>query len=70
VTLLSRTIGDDRVVDELIASFTHTPVMGVCLPGIEPTGRYVELPHVVVAGTVAPWRSHAPSTSSVSNPTR
>ncbi len=47
---LSRTVGDDRVVDELIVSFTHDREMAVYLPGIPPTGRKVVLPHVVVMG--------------------
>jgi carboxymethylenebutenolidase len=50
VTPISRTVGDDHVVDELLVSFTHTRVMDHCLPGIAPTGRRVELPHVVVVG--------------------
>jgi carboxymethylenebutenolidase len=50
VTPLSRTVGDNRVVDELIVSFTHDQEMAVFLPGIPPTGRKVVLPHVVVMG--------------------
>jgi carboxymethylenebutenolidase len=50
VTAVSRTVGDDRVVDELLMSFTHTRVMDFWLPGIEPTGRRVELALVVVVG--------------------
>ena len=45
---LSRTIGKDQVVDELILSFTHDREIKFMLPGIPPTGKYVELPHVVV----------------------
>jgi carboxymethylenebutenolidase len=45
---VSRTVGEDRVVDELIVSFTHTCEIPVLLPGIAPTGRRVRLPHVVV----------------------
>ncbi len=45
---LSRTIGNDRVVDELIHRFTHTVEMDWVLPGIPPTGRRVEIPIVVV----------------------
>ena len=45
---LSRTIGNDRVVDELIHRFTHTIAMDWMLPGIPPTGRRVEIPIVVV----------------------
>src|ERR671924_2327583 len=48
VKRLSRTIGKDRVVDELILSFTHDREIKFMLPGIPPTGKYVELPHVVV----------------------
>ena len=45
---VSRTIGKDQVVDELILSFTHDREIEFMLPGIPPTGKYVELPHVVV----------------------
>jgi len=45
---LSRTVGRNQVVDELILSFTHDIEIKSMIPGIEPTGRYVELPHVVV----------------------
>ena len=48
--MLSRTVGDSRVVDELLVCFTHSKVMDHCLPGISPTGKRVELPHVVVVG--------------------
>jgi carboxymethylenebutenolidase len=47
---LSRTVGQNRVVDELIVSFTHDREMRVYLPGVAPTGRKVILPHVVVMG--------------------
>lgn len=46
--LLSRTIGDDRVIDEFVFSFTHDVEMDWMLPGIAPTGRTVEIPMVVV----------------------
>src|SRR5829696_6612740 len=45
---VSRTVGNDRVVDELIYRFTHTIEMDWMLPGIPPTGRRVEIPIVVV----------------------
>jgi len=48
VTPISRTIGKDQVVDELIVSFTHNTQWDYLLPGIPPTGKRVELPHVVV----------------------
>ena len=48
VTNISRTVGEDQVVDELIISFTHDVEIEYMLPGVAPTGRYVEIPHVVV----------------------
>ena len=48
MTPISRTIGKDQVVDELIVSFTHDTQWDYLLPGIPPTGKKVELPHVVV----------------------
>lgn len=48
VEQVSRTVGTERVVDELIMRFTHTVEMPFWLPGIAPTGRKVELPLVVV----------------------
>jgi len=47
---VSRTIGQGRVIDELIVTFTHDVEMPAILPGVAPTGRKVELPHVVVMG--------------------
>ena len=48
VTKISRTVGKDQVVDELIISFTHDREIEYMLPGVAPTGRYVGIPHVVV----------------------
>ena len=48
VTPISRTVGKDQVVDEFILSFTHDTQWDYLLPGIAPTGRHVELPHIVV----------------------
>ena len=45
---VSRTIRQDRVVDELVARFTHSIRMDWLLPGIPPTGKRVELPFVVI----------------------
>jgi carboxymethylenebutenolidase len=47
---LSRTVDADRVVDEFIVRFTHSQEMPYWLPGIAPTGRHVEIPHVVIMG--------------------
>jgi carboxymethylenebutenolidase len=46
--LLSRTVGAERVVDEMIMSFTHDIEMPWILPGLAPTGRRVEIPMVAV----------------------
>lgn len=45
---ISRTVGKDQVVDELITSFTHDIEIPVMLPGIPPTGKYIEFPIVVI----------------------
>jgi carboxymethylenebutenolidase len=47
---ISRTIGSDQVVDELVLSFTHDITMSHMLPGVPPTGRRVRLAVCVVAG--------------------
>lgn len=49
VERISRTVGSQQVVDELIMSFTHDVPMGALLPGVQPTGRFVRLPVCVVA---------------------
>jgi carboxymethylenebutenolidase len=50
VTQVSRTVGQGRVIDELIVSFTHDREMPALLPGVPATGRKVTLAHVVVMG--------------------
>jgi carboxymethylenebutenolidase len=45
---VSRTVGESSVVDEFILRFTHTTLMDWMLPGIEPTGRAVEIPMVAI----------------------
>lgn len=45
---ISRTIGADRVVDEMLFCFTHDRVIPWMLPGVEPTGKYVEIPLVAI----------------------
>ena len=47
---VSRTVGDDRLVDEMIFRFTHTIAMEWMLPGVAPTGKPVEVPLVVIVG--------------------
>ena len=45
---VSRTIGQGRLVDEIVVRFTHTIPMDWLLPGIPPTGKRVEVGLVVV----------------------
>jgi carboxymethylenebutenolidase len=46
--LVSRTANAERVVDEMLASFTHDIELPWMLPGIAPTGRRVAIPLVGV----------------------
>ena len=48
MTPVSRTIGEDQLVDEMIFKFTHTIAMDWMLPGISPTGKHVEVPLVAI----------------------
>jgi carboxymethylenebutenolidase len=50
MTDVSRTVGEDRIVDELVISFTHTAPIDWMLPGVAPTGKSVEVALVVIAG--------------------
>ena len=45
---VSRTVGTDQVVDELIIKFTHDSEIDWMLPGIKPTGKPVEIPLIAV----------------------
>lgn len=47
---ISRTYSEERLVDELIISFTHTIKMDHMLPGVEPTGKRVEAVFIVIVG--------------------
>lgn len=47
---VSRTIGTDQMVDEMVLTFTHTTEIDWLLPGVPPTGRRVEIPIVVIVG--------------------
>jgi carboxymethylenebutenolidase len=55
---ICRTVGAERLVDELIMSFTHDIPMPAFLPGVPPTGRAVMLPVVVVVGFEADKVAH------------
>ena len=48
LTPVSRTVGEDQLVDEMIFAFTHTQEIPWMLPGIAPTGRHVEVPLVAI----------------------
>jgi carboxymethylenebutenolidase len=48
LTPVSRTVGADRVVDEMLFSFTHDREIDWLLPGVAPTGKFVEIPIVAV----------------------
>ena len=45
---ISRTVGKDQIVDEMLFTFTHTREIDWMLPGIPPTGRKVEIPLVAI----------------------
>ena len=48
LTPISRTVGEDQLVDEMIFSFTHTMEMPWMLPGVPATGKRVEIPLVAI----------------------
>jgi len=48
LTPISRTVGDEQLVDEMIFSFTHTREMPWMLPGVPPTNRHVEVALVAI----------------------
>ncbi|MBW4631428.1 MAG: ester cyclase [Iphinoe sp. HA4291-MV1] len=45
---ISRTIGNDQLVDEMVFKFTHTIRMDWMLPNIAPTSKRVEVPLVAI----------------------
>ncbi|KAL8686165.1 MAG: hypothetical protein Q9218_007299 [Villophora microphyllina] len=46
--LISRTVGTDRVVDELFMSFQHTQEVPWILPGVGPTNKHIEFALVAI----------------------
>ena len=50
---ISRTIGSDQLVDEMVIKFTHSVELDWMLPGVAPTGRRVEVALV--------WMPNAPT---------
>jgi carboxymethylenebutenolidase len=45
---ISRTVGQNRLVDEFVFTCTHTVQMDWLLPGVPPTGKRLELVTVVI----------------------
>ena len=45
---ISRTVGQERIVDEFVYRCTHSIPMEWLLPGVPPTGRWMEIPVVVI----------------------
>lgn len=50
MTNISRTVGIDQVVEEMVISFTHTTPIDWLMPGISPTGKPVDMAVVVIVG--------------------
>jgi carboxymethylenebutenolidase len=46
--LISRTVGENSLVDEILFSFTHTSEIDWMLPGVPPTGCKVEISLVAI----------------------
>lgn len=53
IHLLSRTVGSDRIVDEISFSFRHSVEMPWLLPGVKPTNRDIKVTIVIVASFCA-----------------
>ncbi|MBV8215911.1 MAG: ester cyclase, partial [Verrucomicrobia bacterium] len=45
---ISRTVGQERIVDEFVYRCTHSIPMEWLLPGVPPTGRRLEIPTVAI----------------------
>ena len=48
IETVSRTIGENRLVEELIFRCTHDREIDFLLPGVPPTGKYLEIPTVAI----------------------
>jgi carboxymethylenebutenolidase len=48
ITEISRTVGAEQVVDEMVTTFTHDIEVDFLLPNVPPTGRHVEVPIVAI----------------------
>jgi carboxymethylenebutenolidase len=47
---VSRTVGEDQIVEEIFITFTHTIAIDWLLPGVAPTGKPVAMAVAVVVG--------------------
>jgi carboxymethylenebutenolidase len=50
MTTVSRTVGENQIVEEVMITFTHTTAIDWLLPGVAPTGKPVEMAVAVVVG--------------------
>jgi hypothetical protein len=50
MTNVSRTVGQDQLVDEVVINFTHTATIDWLLPGVPATGKGVEIAVAVIVG--------------------
>lgn len=48
LTPISRTVGEEQIVDEMVVSFTHSRPIPWMLPGLAPTHRVVRVPLVAI----------------------
>ncbi|KAE8147217.1 hypothetical protein BDV25DRAFT_142973 [Aspergillus avenaceus] len=53
IRLLSRTIGTDRIIDELLLTFTHTEEIPWLLPNVPPTDKEVRVVIIMSASSIA-----------------
>ncbi len=58
LTPISRTVGASQIVDEFTMSFTHDREIDWLLPGVAPTGRFVEIPMLGVVKFRGPKLYH------------
>jgi len=55
---VSRTVGAEQIVDEMLFKFTHTSEIDWMLPGVPPTGKRVEVPLVAIVRFVGDRVAH------------
>lgn len=55
---VSRTVGSDQIVDEMLFKFTHTSEVDWMLPGVAPTGKRVEIGLIAIVRFVGDKVAH------------